>query len=147
MNDVRGKRVLVVGLGRSGHAVALCLQRHGAVVTVTDSKPPAAFAPLLPELLAQKIGVQLGSQRAEVFLAHDLVVVSPGVPWDLPQLQATRARGIPVVPEIEVASWYLSDPLWVLPVLTARPPLQLFWAKCSRHPASRLLSAGILVFL
>jgi UDP-N-acetylmuramoylalanine--D-glutamate ligase len=111
MNDVRGKRVLVVGLGRSGHAVALCLRRHGAVVTVTDTKPPAAFAPLLPELLAQKIGVQLGSQRAEVFLAHDLVVVSPGVPWDLPQLQAARARGIPVVPEIEVASWYLSDPI------------------------------------
>src|SRR5271157_5892109 len=111
MNDVSGKRVLVVGLGRSGHAVALCLQRHGAVVTVTDNKPPAAFAPLLPELLAQKIGVQLGSQRAEVFLAHDLVVVSPGVPWDLPQLEATRARGIPVVPEIEVASWYLRDPI------------------------------------
>ena len=111
MIDVGRKRVLVVGLGRSGHAVALCLQRHGAVVTVTDTKPPAAFSPLLPELLAQKIGVQLGSQRAEVFLAHDLVVVSPGVPWDLPQLQATRARGIPVVPEIEVASWYLSDPI------------------------------------
>src|SRR5208337_4038809 len=89
----------------------LCLRRHGAIVTVTDNKPPAAFAPLLPELLAQKIGVQLGSQRAEVFLAHDLVVVSPGVPWDLPQLEATRARGIPVVPEIEVASWYLRDPI------------------------------------
>jgi UDP-N-acetylmuramoylalanine--D-glutamate ligase len=80
-------------------------------VTVTDNRPPAAFSTLLPELLAQKIGVQLGSQRAQVFLAHDLVVVSPGVPWDLPQLEATRARGIPVVPEIEVASWYLRDPI------------------------------------
>jgi UDP-N-acetylmuramoylalanine--D-glutamate ligase len=111
MTEVRNKRVLVVGLGRSGHAVALCLRRHGAIVTVTDIKPPAAFASLLPELLAQKIGVELGSQRAETFLAHDLVVVSPGVPWDLPQLQATRARGIPILPEIEVASWYLSDPI------------------------------------
>ena len=43
MIDVRGKRVLVVGLARSGRAVALCLRRHGAVVTVTDTKPPAAF--------------------------------------------------------------------------------------------------------
>jgi UDP-N-acetylmuramoylalanine--D-glutamate ligase len=80
-------------------------------VTVTDTKPPAAFGPFLPELLAQKIGLELGSQRVEIFLAHDLVVVSPGVPWDLPQLQAARARDIPVVPEVEVASWYLSDPI------------------------------------
>ncbi len=111
MNDVRGKRVLVVGLGRSGHAVALCLRRHGAVVTVTDIRPPAAFSAFLPELLAEKIGLELGSQRAEVFLAHDLVVVSPGVPWDLPQLEATRARGIPILPEIEVAGWYMSGPI------------------------------------
>ena len=111
MNDVRGKRVLVVGLGRSGHAVALCLRRHGAVVTVTDIRPPAAFSSFLPELLAEKIGLELGSQRAEVFLAHDLVVVSPGVPWDLPQLEATRARGIPILPEIEVASWYTRGPI------------------------------------
>jgi UDP-N-acetylmuramoylalanine--D-glutamate ligase len=80
-------------------------------VTVTDIKPPAAFGPLLPELLAQKIGLELGSQRVEVFLTHDLVVVSPGVRRDLPQLQAARARGIPVVPEIEVAGWYLRDPI------------------------------------
>jgi UDP-N-acetylmuramoylalanine--D-glutamate ligase len=80
-------------------------------VTVTDIKPPAAFGPFLPELVAEKIGLEIGSQRVEVFLAHDLVVVSPGVPWDLPQLQATRARGIPVVPEVEVAGWYLSAPI------------------------------------
>jgi UDP-N-acetylmuramoylalanine--D-glutamate ligase len=77
-------------------------------VTVTDIKPPAALGSLLPELLAEKIGLELGSQRVEIFLAHDLVVVSPGVPWDLPQLEAARARGIPIVPEVEVAGWYLS---------------------------------------
>jgi UDP-N-acetylmuramoylalanine--D-glutamate ligase len=111
MTDLRNKRVLVVGLGKSGRAVALCLRRHGALVTVTDIKPPADFGPLLPELLAQKIGLELGSQRVEIFLAHDLIVVSPGVRWDLPQLEAARARGIPVVPEIEVAGWYLSGPI------------------------------------
>jgi UDP-N-acetylmuramoylalanine--D-glutamate ligase len=111
MIDVQGKRVLVVGLGRSGHAAALCLRRRGAVVMVTDPKPPIAFAHLVPELLAEKIGLQLGLQRLGTFLACDLVVVSPGVPWDLPQLQSARARGIPVVPEVEVASWYLSGPI------------------------------------
>jgi len=107
MIDVRGKRVLVIGLARSGRAVALCLRRHGAVVTVTDLRPPSAFQDALPELLAQKIGLELGSQRAETFLRSDLVVASPGVPWDLPQLQAARERNIPIVPEVEAASWFL----------------------------------------
>jgi len=111
MIDVRNKRVLVVGLGRSGHAAALCLRRQGAIVTVTDIKPPAAFAPLLPALLAEKIGLELGIQRVETFLAHDLVVVSPGVPWSLPQLEAARARGIPIVPEVEVAGWFMNAPI------------------------------------
>jgi UDP-N-acetylmuramoylalanine--D-glutamate ligase len=111
MMDVRNKRVLVVGLGRSGRAAALCLRRQGAIVTVTDIKPPAAFGSMLPGLLAEKIGLELGSQRVELFLAHDLVVVSPGIPWDLPQLQATRERGIPVVPEVEVAGWYMDAPI------------------------------------
>ena len=109
--DVCGKRVLVVGLARSGHAAALCLERHGAIVTATDSKPPAVFQAILPSLLAQKIGIELGSQRTETFLRQDLVVISPGVPWDLPQLQAAREHGIPIAPEIEAASWFLHAPI------------------------------------
>lgn len=111
MNDVRGKRVLVVGLARSGYAVALCLRRHGALVTVTDVRPPHAFQALLPELMEQKIGLELGSQREETFLRHDLVVISPGVPWDLPQLVAARQHHIPVVAEVEAASWFLEGTL------------------------------------
>ncbi len=111
MMDVRNKRALVVGLGRSGRAAAFLLRRHGAIVTVTDIKPPATFGDSLSELLAEKIGLALGSQPLELFLAHDLVVVSPGVPWDLPQLEAARARGIAVVPEVEVAGWYMDAPI------------------------------------
>jgi UDP-N-acetylmuramoylalanine--D-glutamate ligase len=111
MKDLRGKRVLVVGLARSGYAVALCLRQHGAMVTVTDIRPPHAFQAILPELTAQKIGLELGSQDAQTFLRHDLVVISPGVPWDLPQLSAARERGIPVVPEVEAASWFLEGTL------------------------------------
>jgi UDP-N-acetylmuramoylalanine--D-glutamate ligase len=61
--------------------------------------------------MAKRIGLELGSQRQEIFLSHHLVVVSPGVPWDLPQLQAARERGIPVFPEVEVAGWFLRDPI------------------------------------
>ena len=84
--DVQNKRVLVVGLARSGLAVARALARRGAVVTVTDNKPPAEFREILPQLIKEKMGLELGSQRVETFLRHQLIVISPGVPWDLPQL-------------------------------------------------------------
>jgi UDP-N-acetylmuramoylalanine--D-glutamate ligase len=109
--DVQNKRVLVVGLARSGLSVAHALARRGAVVTVTDSKPPAEFRDVLPPLLKDKVGLELGSQRAETFLRHQVIVISPGVPWDLPQLQAARDKGIPIYPEVEAASWFLEGTL------------------------------------
>jgi UDP-N-acetylmuramoylalanine--D-glutamate ligase len=109
--NVYGKRVLVVGLARSGLAVAHALVRRGAVVTVTDNKPPAEFCEILPQLIKEKVGLELGSQRVETFLRHQLIVISPGVPWDLPQLQAARERMIPVYPEVEAASWFLEGTL------------------------------------
>ncbi len=109
--DVQNKRVLVVGLARSGLAVARALARRGAVVTVSDSKPPSEFRDVLPELLKDKIGVELGSQREETFLRNQIIVTSPGVPWDLPQLEAARKRNISIYPEVEVASWFLDGPL------------------------------------
>ncbi len=107
MTDVRGKRVLVVGLARSGRAAAKYLSRKGAVVTVTDLRHPWELQVDIPELLAAKIGMELGVHRKETFLAQDLIVVSPGVPADLPELEAARRQNIPVVPEIEAASWFL----------------------------------------
>jgi UDP-N-acetylmuramoylalanine--D-glutamate ligase len=109
--DVQNKHVLVVGLARSGRSVAHALARRGAVVTVTDSKPPAEFHDVLPQLLKDKVGLELGLQRAETFLAHEIIVISPGVPWDLPQLQAARDKGIPVYPEVEAATWFLEGTL------------------------------------
>ena len=109
--DLRGKRVLVVGLARSGRAAAHSLRRHGAVVTVTDSRPPAAFAAEIPELLSAKIGLELGVHRLETFLRHQLIVVSPGVSWDLPQLVSARQRKVHIVPEVEAASWFLKGRL------------------------------------
>jgi len=107
MTNVQSKRVLVVGLARTGRATARCLERHGAQVTVTDSRPPYELRADVGELLALKIGMELGLHREATFLAQDLIVVSPGVAPELPELQAARAKGIPVVSEVEVASWFL----------------------------------------
>ncbi|MGH9325949.1 MAG: UDP-N-acetylmuramoyl-L-alanine--D-glutamate ligase [Terriglobia bacterium] len=106
MMELRNKRVLVVGLARSGRAVARRLAREGALVTVTDLRPPSSFGPVLHEMMDQKIGFELGVHREETFLDQDLIVVSPGVPWDIPPLEAARQRKVLVVPEVEAASWF-----------------------------------------
>ncbi len=109
--DVTGKRVLVVGFARSGKAAAGCLNQQGAAVTVSDSRPPWAFEAEIRELMAHKIGLELGQHREETFLGQDLIVVSPGVYPEPPALQAARQQGIPIIPEIEAASWFLKSRL------------------------------------
>ena len=109
--DIRGKRVLVVGLARSGKEAARVMAQRGAVVTVTDKRPPSAFAAEIRELTRQKVGMELGQHREATFLKQDLIVVSPGVSWDMPHLVKARERGVNVVPEIEAASWYLQGPI------------------------------------
>ncbi len=109
--DVCGKRVLIVGLARSGREAARCMAARGATVMVSDSRPPSAFQNEIRQLSAQKIGLELGQHLQETFLTQDLIVVSPGVPWDMPHLVKAREHGIQVVPEIEAASWYLKGPI------------------------------------
>ncbi|MGH9433930.1 MAG: UDP-N-acetylmuramoyl-L-alanine--D-glutamate ligase [Terriglobia bacterium] len=111
MMEWRHKRVLVVGLARTGFAVARRLSHEKALVTVTDRRHPATFQSQLSALTAEKIGLELGTHREATFLKQDLIVVSPGVPWDLPQLAAARAKGVKILPEVEVATWFLKGSL------------------------------------
>jgi UDP-N-acetylmuramoylalanine--D-glutamate ligase len=84
--ELKNKRVLVVGLGRSGAAAAFFLQDHGARVTVSDSKPEAQLQSEIPALLDRGISVETGRHGERTFRDQDLIVVSPGVPTDQPQL-------------------------------------------------------------
>jgi UDP-N-acetylmuramoylalanine--D-glutamate ligase len=109
--DVRDKRVLVVGLGKSGVASALFLKEHGARVTVSDTKSPDQLREEIPALLDQGITVETGGHGERTFRGQDLIVVSPGVPVDAPPLVQARASGEPVIGEIELAALYLPAPI------------------------------------
>lgn len=105
--ELKGRRVLVVGLGRSGVAAALFLKQRGAQVTVSDSKTEAELGQEIPVLLDQGIAVEAGSHRERSFREQDLIVVSPGVPADAPFLAQARQQGMPIIGEIELASRFL----------------------------------------
>src|SRR5208283_3785732 len=109
--DLNNKRVLVVGLGKSGVASALFLKSRGARVTVSDSKPEAELRDEILLLLEQGITVETGGHGDRTFRGQDLIVVSPGVPVDAPQLVQARNLGEPVIGEIELAAQFLAGPI------------------------------------
>ena len=109
--DLNNKRVLVVGLGKSGVASALFLKEHGARVTVSDTKSEDQLRDEIPVLLDQGIAVETGGHGERTFRGQDLIVVSPGVPVDAPPLVQARASGEPVIGEIELAAQHLAGPI------------------------------------
>jgi UDP-N-acetylmuramoylalanine--D-glutamate ligase len=108
---LQDKRVLVVGLGKSGVASALFLKSRGARVTVSDSKPEAELRKEILLLLEHGITVETGGHGDRTFRDQDLIVVSPGVPVDAPQLVQARSLGEKVIGEIELAAQFLPGPI------------------------------------
>ncbi len=109
--ELNGKRVLVVGLGKSGVASALFLKAHGAQVTVSDTKSGDELRNEIPVLLDHGITVETGGHGDRTFRGQDLIVVSPGVPVDAPPLVQARALGESVIGEIELAAQFLPGPI------------------------------------
>jgi UDP-N-acetylmuramoylalanine--D-glutamate ligase len=102
--SVRGKRVVVVGAARSGVAAAELLVRRGARVTLTDLRDQIDDE---ERLRAAGVALELGGHDASTFQGADLIVLSPGVPSQLPALEAARQAGVPVTGELELASRWL----------------------------------------
>jgi UDP-N-acetylmuramoylalanine--D-glutamate ligase len=109
--ELNGKRVLVVGLGKSGVASALFLKAHGARVTVSDTKSGDDLRNEIPVLLDHGITVETGGHGERTFQGQDLIVVSPGVPIDAPPLAQARSLGESVIGEIELAAQFLPGPI------------------------------------
>jgi UDP-N-acetylmuramoylalanine--D-glutamate ligase len=109
--ELSDKRVLVVGLGKSGVASALFLKAHGARVTVSDTKSGDELRNEIPVLLDHGITVETGGHGDRTFRGQDLIVVSPGVPVDAPPLVQARSQGGIVIGEIELAAQFLPGPI------------------------------------
>ncbi|MFZ5907677.1 MAG: UDP-N-acetylmuramoyl-L-alanine--D-glutamate ligase [Nitrospirota bacterium] len=105
---LRDKKITVVGLARSGVGAANLLAGLGALVTVTDRKEAKDLGKFITQL-NPAVRPVLGSHPDDLFLNADMIVVSPGVSSDLPQLRSAGARGIPVIGELELAYRIIRD--------------------------------------
>ncbi|MET0283409.1 MAG: UDP-N-acetylmuramoyl-L-alanine--D-glutamate ligase, partial [Polyangiales bacterium] len=108
--ELAGTRVTVVGLGQSGLAVVRLLKSKGASITVNDARQEAQLGALAIEAKQLGATLSLGDHEPARFADAQLIVVSPGVP-PLPALADAARRGIAVVSEIELASWFITAPI------------------------------------
>ncbi len=104
---LEGRSALIVGLGESGKAAARFLAARGARVAVTDLRSEAQLADALSELGEVELELYAGGHPGEAFAGRDLIVPSPGVAWDLPQLETARTGGVAVMGELELAAPFL----------------------------------------
>ncbi len=109
--ELKGKRVLVVGLARTGVATARFCAERGAVVIAVDSRPETETGAAVSELRAAGIQLRFGQNLENAVEGQQLVVPSPGVPADAEILQAARSQDIPIWSEIELAYRFLRGTL------------------------------------
>ena len=110
--ELRGKKVLVVGLARTGLATAAFLKDRGAFVSATEMKGREEIGrDALREVEAMGVETEWGSHREGTFLDKDLIVVSPGVDLAIEPIQKAKEKGIPVVSEIELACRFIQVPM------------------------------------
>ena len=110
MRDYNSQKIVVVGAGDSGCSLARFFCQRGAEVALSDSRPEECLDGL-KKLKAMPVLLDLGGHTESIFQRADLIVVSPGIPVDLPVLEKARGMGIPIAGEIEVASQELQAPL------------------------------------
>jgi UDP-N-acetylmuramoylalanine--D-glutamate ligase len=105
--ELAGKKVLVVGLARTGIATALFCAERGARVTASEERAESELAETAAKLRTAGVALEFGGHRPETFLQQDLIVPSPGVPPTMHALAAARTANIPVWSEIELAWRFL----------------------------------------
>ncbi|MCH7614832.1 MAG: UDP-N-acetylmuramoyl-L-alanine--D-glutamate ligase [Nitrospinae bacterium] len=111
IDGLRGKVVAVVGLGKSGLAAAQLLEAVGARLRLVDQKPESELASLSDHFHHADVEMFGGDRFAEGVSRSELVVLSPGVPPSLDAIDEVRKKGVPVIGEVELASWFLPMPL------------------------------------
>ena len=109
--ELAQKKIVVVGLGITGLAVARFLKNREAAVTVTDVAPQSDLGSKVKDLKEEGISLDLGGHQSETFENADLIVMSPGVPHTIAPAVMARERGIPVIGEIELASKFIRPPV------------------------------------
>lgn len=108
--DVKDKKITIIGAARSGFACAMLLKSHGAKVFVSDNSMMEKVRTNIENLRKNNIDCEIGQHTDRIYDA-DLFVISPGVPSTSDVVKGAEARGIKILSELEIASWFCPAPI------------------------------------
>src|SRR5579863_4108671 len=111
LTELKDKRILIVGLAKTGVSLANFLRRHGAAVTISDHKSKAELSGFLEKLDGLNVTLELGGHTPKTFLSQDLIVLSPGVPPQLKIFDYARSQGVQVTGELEFSAQFIKEPV------------------------------------
>jgi UDP-N-acetylmuramoylalanine--D-glutamate ligase len=140
--NLDGRRVLVVGAGKSGVEAARFLAARGALVTVTDRRTGAELHGA-HEALGDRVTWELGKHMQRSFLDAELIVVSPGVPL-LPEIVAAQKKGVPVTGEIELASRFIEAPIVGVTGTNGKSTVTALCGEIAHHTGRATFAGGNL---
>lgn len=109
--DLKDKKILIVGLAKTGVSLARFLVKHGANVTVSDHKSKAELANFLEDIEDLGLNFDLGNHTPKVFLQQDLIILSPGISPQLKIFDYAKSNGVQVTGEFEFASSFVEEPI------------------------------------
>ncbi|NJL25527.1 MAG: hypothetical protein HC902_10385 [Calothrix sp. SM1_5_4] len=111
VTDLKDKRVLIVGLAKTGVTLARFLTKYGASVTISDHKSKAELSGHLELLEGLNVTMELGGHTPKTFLAQDMIILSPGVPPHLKIFDYARSQGVFVTGELEFCAQFIKEPI------------------------------------
>lgn len=109
--EIKGKKITILGLQKTGAALAEFLARRGAEITVSDRADEKALGEKAEKIRSLGINLETGGHSDSTFTDKDLIILSPGVPHTLPQLEMAKKNGTRVIGEIELASRFITSPI------------------------------------
>lgn len=111
VSELKDKKIMIIGLAKTGVALSRFLAKHGAKVTVSDHKSKAELSNFLEQIEDLEIEYDLGGHTPKKFIEQDLIVLSPGVSPQLKIFDYARHHGVKVTGEFEFANWFIKEPV------------------------------------
>lgn len=114
LSEIKGKKIAVIGAGRTGISLARFLSRYGAEVLISDHKSEAELFNFLEEIEKLSVKVELEGNNPNSLAKQDCVILSPGVPRNLSLFKHLESLGIQITGEFEFVSRFIKEPMVVI---------------------------------
>jgi UDP-N-acetylmuramoylalanine--D-glutamate ligase len=111
VSELKDKKIMVIGLAKSGVCMVRFLVAQGAKVTVSDHKSKAELSTALEQIEDLQLEYDLGGHTPKKFIEQDLIILSPGVSPQLKIFDYARHNGVKVTGEFEFANWFIKEPV------------------------------------